>query len=140
MSHFLAHFFQHMLKESFPKFAYWLYYSEMVIVLILALIYIWMPPIGTMVGAGLLVYAGFNWVGACNYGRKRAVEHGVAWSPSRFDRGVAIYLNVGMGVLGGGLVYLGYDEWIGIGLGLAILLIGVFNLVTLLKGGWVEFP
>jgi hypothetical protein len=140
MSHFLVHFFQETLKENFPKFAYWLYYSEMVIVLIPAFLFIWSPPTGTLVGAASLIYAGFNWVGAANYGRKRVLEHGGTWSPSRFDRGVAIYFNTGMIALGGAFSYVAYDEWIGLALGVAIVLIGLSNLSTLLSGGWVEFP
>ncbi|MFY9760273.1 MAG: hypothetical protein WB772_19995 [Xanthobacteraceae bacterium] len=47
-STFLTDVLQDLLKESFPKFAYWLFYSEMALALLLGILFCFAWPVGTL--------------------------------------------------------------------------------------------
>ena len=52
-STFLTDVLQDLLKEFFPKFAYWLFYSEMALALLLGILFCFAWPVGTLAGLGL---------------------------------------------------------------------------------------
>jgi hypothetical protein len=139
MAHFLTHLLQDLLMERFPKFAYWLFYSEMVAAIVIGLVLIFFPA-EAIFGGVFILYAASNWVGASNYARKRALKEKQAWAPSRFDRAVAIFLNLGFGLAGGFLLYFLRDNWLMIAMGIALIAIALFNLVALCSGRWVDYP
>jgi len=132
LSKFIVEFLQRLLGEKYPAFAYWLFYSEMNISLIFGLHF---PP--------FLIYAAFNFIAARNYGRKRALAQGKDWTPSRFDKVVAFFLQTGMAVVGfggAGLSFIGGAAWWTTAL---LAIIGILALgwaVGLLRGNWPEWP
>jgi hypothetical protein len=153
LSHFLTDLFEDVLKDRYPKFAYWLYYPEMTIALILAVLWIALPELiygnGTiLMETFFLAYAAFNWIGASNYGRRRALENDINWSPSWLDRSVAMFLQLVTATLGAGFLYLvydswsdpGYEKWSFIVLGLALLGYSIKGIFRLSTGGWLEWP
>ncbi|MFZ0777027.1 MAG: hypothetical protein WBC94_15760 [Xanthobacteraceae bacterium] len=141
-STFLTDVLQDLLKESFPKFAYWLFYSEMALALLLGILFCFAWPVGTLAGLAFFGYAALCWVGACNYTRrKRAVEKKLPWEPSQFDRAAAIFMSAGLIVAGAGFILIALDgNWGGVVLGAALILFGGFNIVRILSGKWVTFP
>lgn len=138
ISKILADLLQDLLKDFFPKFAYWLFYSEMTVALLLGILSCFAWPIGAII---FFVYAAFCWVGACNYGRKRAAEKKLPWEPSHFDRSMAIFMNAGLIVMGAGFAVIAFDSnWLGAILGVALILLSGFNIIGLISGKWVTFP
>ena len=71
---YFAHLFKDILKEKYAGFAYWLFYSEMTVALLVALIaFAWGELLG---GAVFSVYAALNYVAARNYERKEFIKLG----------------------------------------------------------------
>jgi len=141
MSHVLTHMFQHSLKENFPGFAYWLYYSEMSVAIFFALITMQSSDSGSrVIGIALLVYAASSYLGARNYARKIAEEHKQIWSPSGFDRVVAVMFQIGVCAGGAFILVNMADNWVIISIGIALLILPIFPLFRLLTGRWVNFP
>jgi hypothetical protein len=139
ISEFLAHVLQGVLKDTFPKFAYWLFYSEMAFALLIGVLFCFAPPVGPLVGLGFFFYASLCWIGACNYGKKKAREKNIQWEPSRFDRAVAVFWSVGL-VAFGALLFLIIDAWAGRIGAAGLILLGAFNLKKVLSGKWIAFP
>jgi hypothetical protein len=141
LSEFLTEAFRETLKEAFPKFAYWLFYSEMTFALLLGVLFCFAWPVGPLVGYFFFVYAAVCWIGARNYGRKRAVEKNMQWAPSRLDLAVAVFLCVGLVVVGLGFFFISLGgKWSMTILGAAVMIYGVFKLKNVLSGKWITFP
>jgi len=141
LSQMLTEILRDLLKETFPKFAYWLYYSEVTVTLLIGILCCFDWPFGTLFAFLFFFYAAFCWTGACNYGRKKALEKKIQWKPSHLDRAVAFFLSAGLILVGIGFILLRTD--IGgfiIIFGVGFIVLGVYNLFILFSGKWITFP
>jgi hypothetical protein len=141
LSTVLVDLLKEVLKETFPKFAYWLFYSEMAVTLLIGVLLCFAWPVGTLVSPLFFCYAALCWIGACNYTKKRKAEENLSWTPSAFDRGVAVFMSLGLLVFGVGVILASLDgAWMLAVLGAIFLLAGGLNIKRVLSGKWVTFP
>lgn len=150
-----------LLKHVFPLFAYWLFYSEAAVALLISGFIFeatrYQPLADNLLGlAAAISYFGFCIVGAASYRRQRRQARSEPWAPSWLERICAVVMNLGLIALAFLTIDLVRFIWTDLqgdiftgdgfgavfitGILIALPFISLWSLYRLARGRWVLMP